>query len=187
MKLTRILRDIRGAAAVEMAMIAPVLLGALVATIELGLVLIVNVGIEAAVRDAARYGITGQGNSATARTDAIRAIIASNTFGLVDMDSVSISTKVYPNFTYAGKVETFTDTNGNGTWDAGEPFQDINGNGTYDGDLGTPGMGNAGEVVLYTVNYGLPLIAVATRDLFGTDVMSLSTRIVVRNEPWNPT
>jgi Flp pilus assembly protein TadG len=176
----------QGVAAVEMALLAPVVLGALVATIELGLVLVVNIGIEAAVRDAARYGITGQG-TAVAREAAIRNIIAGNTFGLVDMDTISISTKVYPNFASAGKVETYTDTNTNGQWDVGEPFTDLNGNGTFDGDLGTPGVGNAGEVVLYTISYGLPLIAAATRDLFGTDALSLATRIVVRNEPWNPT
>ncbi len=186
MKILRVLRDARGAAAVEMALLGPVMLGAVVATLELGLVLLVNVGIEAAVRDAARYGITGQGVSVEARTATIRTIIAENTFGMVDMDTVAISTKVYPSFTAAGKAETYTDTNGNGQWDEGEPLQDINGNGVWDEDPGVPGTGNAGEIVLYTVSYGLPLIAVATRELFGVDVMALSTRIVVRNEPWNP-
>ncbi len=186
MKLLEILRNRRGAAAVEMALVGPVMLGALVATIELGLVLVVNIGIEAAVRDAARYGITGQGTEA-ARVTAIRSIIADKTFGLVDMDTISIDTKVYPTFSAAGKAETFTDANGNGAWDQGEPLQDVNGNGVWDEDPGVPGMGGAGQIVLYTVSYGLPLIAVVTRDLFGTDVLSLSTKIVVRNEPWNPT
>ncbi|MEY2487465.1 MAG: hypothetical protein QOH39_3113 [Verrucomicrobiota bacterium] len=33
--------------------------------------------------------------------------------------------------------EPFTDTNGNGTWDAGEPFQDLNGDGVWNGSIGT--------------------------------------------------
>ena len=40
------------------------------------------------------------------------------------------------------KPEEFTDTNGNGTCDDGEPFEDVNDNGTWDadgGDVGQPG------------------------------------------------
>ncbi len=33
--------------------------------------------------------------------------------------------------------EPFTDSNGNGTWDAGEPFQDLNGNGVWDTNIAT--------------------------------------------------
>lgn len=187
MRIRGFLRDVRGVAAVEMALLAPIMLAAIVATVELGLVFLVNIGIEAAVRDAARYGITGQGATQDDRLNAIRAIIADNTFGLVDMDAIEITTKVYPSFTAAGQPEQYTDSNGNGAWDVGEPLQDVNGNGVWDADPGTAGMGGAGEIVLYTVNYGVPFIARATRELFGTNALSLATRIVVRNEPWNPT
>ncbi len=37
----------------------------------------------------------------------------------------------------AAREETFTDTNGNGFWDAGEPMADLNGNGAYDGPFRT--------------------------------------------------
>jgi hypothetical protein len=35
---------------------------------------------------------------------------------------------------FDGATETFTDTNGNGCYDAGEPFVDVNSNGFYDGN-----------------------------------------------------
>lgn len=182
--LRRLLGARDGAAAVEMAIVAPVFFAFMIGTIEVALVMFTNVAIEAAVRDGARYGITGSNPDGMTREDRLRQIISERTFGFVQPDSDDITMTVYPSFAAAGIEEPYEDTNGNGQWDSGEPFTDQNSNGSRDG--GTPGMGASGQVVMYTISYQLPLIGPVVNDLFGVRVLNLSTRIVVRNEPWTP-
>jgi Flp pilus assembly pilin Flp len=181
---SRLLRVQDGATVVEFALVSPLFFAFMIGAMEVAVVMFTNVAIEAAVRDGARYGITGNAPEGTTREERLRQIISERTFGLVSPTSEDITMKVYPNFAAAGEDEAFEDVNGNGMWDAGEPFTDANGNGVWDG--GTPGMGGAGEVVLYTISYQLPMIGPVVNNLFGVTVLKLSTRIVVRNEPWNP-
>lgn len=173
-----------GAAAVEMAIVAPFFFAFMIGTIEVALVMFTNVAIEAAVRDGARYGVTGSNPDGMTREDRLRQIISERTFGFVQPSSDDITMTVYPSFAAAGIEEPYEDANGNGKWDAGEPFTDQNGNGSRDG--GTPGMGGSGQVVMYTISYELPLIGPMVNDLFGVRTLNLSTRVVVRNEPWTP-
>jgi hypothetical protein len=182
--LRRLFRAQNGATAVEMALVGPMFFAFMIGTMEVAVVMFTNVAIEAAVRDGARYGVTGNSQGGVSREDRLREIISERTLGLVQPTSEDITMKVYPNFAAAGIDEPYEDLNDNGKWDSGEPYTDQNGNGTRDG--GTPGMGESGEVVMYTISYQLPLIAPIVNNLFGVTVLNLSTRIVVRNEPWTP-
>ena len=182
--LRRLFRCRDGATAVEMALVAPFFFALMIGTMEVAVVMFTNVAIEAAVRDGARYGVTGNTSGSTSREDRLREIISERTLGLVQPTSEDITMKVYPSFAAAGIEEPYEDVNGNGKWDPGEPYTDENSNGARDG--GTPGMGASGEVVMYTISYQLPLIGPVVNDLFGVTVLNLSTRIVVRNEPWTP-
>lgn len=182
--LRRLFVNRDGATAVEMALVAPIFFAFMIGTMEVAIVMFTNVAIEAAVRDGARYGITGNAPDGMSREDRLRQIISERTFGLVEPGSDDITMTVYPSFAAAGIEEPYEDLNGNGKWDAGEPYTDQNSNGARDG--GTPGMGSSGQVVMYTISYQLPLIGPMANDLFGVRVLSLSTRIVVRNEPWTP-
>lgn len=182
--LSRLFHSRDGATAVEMALVAPFLFAFMIATMEVGVVMFTNVAIEAAVRDGARYGATGSSPQGTSREERLREIVAERTFGLVLPTSEDITMKVYPNFAAAGYEEPYEDLNSNGKWDAGEPYTDSNSNGARDG--GTPGMGASGEVVMYTIAYQLPFIAPVVNNLFGVTLLRMSTRIVVRNEPWTP-
>ena len=212
--LGRLLRREDGVSAVEMALVAPIFFAFMIGTMEVALVMFTNVAVEGAVRDAARYGITGSTANGLSREDRLRQIIHQRTFGLIDPDQAQITTKVYPNFAaieteeeftdlngdgYRDAGESYTDANGNGQWDPGEPLTDTNDNGVRDAtepyvdsnnngewDGGARGMGGSGEVVLYTISYQLPFIAPVVNNLFGVRVLNLSTRIVVRNEPWTP-
>lgn len=183
---SRLSRNQDGASAVELALVGPIVFAFMLGTMEVALVMFTNVAIEGAVRDGARYGITGSAPDGMSREDRLRQIISERTFGLVTPESDDISMKVYPSFASVGQPEEYTDENGNGQWDAGEPLNDVNGNGVWDADPGVTGMGGSGEIVLYTVAYQLPIIAPALNNLFGVRVLNLSTRIVVRNEPWTP-
>jgi Flp pilus assembly protein TadG len=176
--------DDRGAAAMEFALVSPMLILFIVGIVEVAMILFVSALLEGSVREAARYGITGYTISGSSRIDIVRNIVASNTAGLVDMTKVTITSLTYKSFTNIGQPEPFNDANHNGVYDTGETFTDVNGNGKWDADMGAPGVGGPGDVVVYTVSYNWPLMTRYLSDLMGLSI-PLSASYAVRNEPWN--
>jgi hypothetical protein len=176
------LPDDAGNAAVEFALVAPLLMLLLVGCFELAIMLFVGGSLEAAVLAASRYGITGFEDGGAGRDDRIRQIIAERTFGLVDLDRAAIETLVYPSFGDIGRPERFTDGNGNGRRDAGEAFTDTNGNGQWDQDMGRPGSGGACDVVLYVVTYEAGALTSLLRSAMGR--ITHRATATVRNEPY---
>jgi Flp pilus assembly protein TadG len=177
-------RDDRGAAALEFALVSPLLILFIVGIIEVAMILFVSSLLEGSVREAARYGITGYTISGSSRVQIVRNIVASNTVGMIDMSKVTITTLTYSSFSNIGKPEPFNDANHNGIYDAGESYTDVNGNGKWDADMGAPGVGGAGDVVVYTVSYNWPFITGYLSDVMGLSI-PLSASYAVRNEPWN--
>jgi hypothetical protein len=172
----------RGGTAVEFAIIAGALVLLLSAAVEFGVMFLVDSSIEAAVLSASRHGLTGFAEPGVSREAAILKVIEDRTMGLVDMAKTDVTTKVYKGFGDIGKPEPFTDSNGNGTFDAGEPFSDINGNGTWDADMGAAGLGGPGDVVVYTISYERPALTPLMEPFLTGSV--LSAAVAVRNEPW---
>lgn len=183
MRLIRGNRD--GATAVEFAFAAPVLILLLVGSIELGMVMLSSTLMEGALRDASRYGITGQEPDDAARLARIIEIVDERTLGLVDMNTARIDVLVYPGFGDIGKAEGFVDGNANSVYDNGETFTDVNGNGVWDADSGAPGPGGSGDIVVYRISYDWPLLTPIFGALVGGDeTLQLSASLAVRNEPW---
>lgn len=182
----RLWRRREGAAAVEFAFVAPILLLTVVGIMEVAMVLIVSSLIEGGLRDAARFGITGFVPQGMTREEQITSIIGDATIGLVKMSDIDIQTLVYPSFAQVGQPEPYTDTNGNGAYDAGEPYTDINGNGQWDADMGAAGVGGPGDIVLYKVKYDLPMMTPLLSTVLGgpDGNVQLSASIAVRNEPY---
>jgi Flp pilus assembly protein TadG len=181
----RLRRDQRGAAAVEFALVSPLLILFVVGIVEVAMILFVSALLEGSVREAARYGITGYTVSGASRIDTVRGIVAANTAGMIDMSKVTITSLTYSSFTNIGQPEPFDDANGNGIHDTGESYTDVNGNGKWDPDMGAPGVGGPGDVVVYTVSYNWPLLTGYLSDLMGLNI-PLSSSYAVRNEPWTP-
>lgn len=174
-----------GSAVVEFAFGAPIVVLLLAGAIELGMIMFVNVLMESALRDASRYGITGQVPTGETRLQRIKDIISKDTIGLVDMNKATIDVKVYPSFADIGKAEAFVDGNGNGVYDTGETFTDTNGNGKWDSDMGVSGAGGPGDIVIYRVSYDWPLLTPLAAPFIGHDgTYTLTASIAVRNEPW---
>ena len=146
-------QDQSGSAAVQFALILPLLLVLVIGSFEYAVVMFVSGMLESAVLTASRYGSTGFEEGGGSRIDRIRAMITDRTLGLVNGDTADIDTYVFPNFNSIVAPEPYTDQNGNGKWDNGEPYVDLNGNGSRDTGSGTPGPGAACEVVLYVVSY----------------------------------
>ena len=184
--LTKFKQSEKGVFSVEFALTLPVMLALIFGITEIGLIMFTQSLMEGALRDASRYGITGQVSDPEARLVEIKSIIADRTGGLVDMDTAVVEVLTYPSFSRIGEGEVYLDGNGNGNYDPGETFTDENGNGTWDADIGDAGPGDANDVVLYRISYDWPIIANYTKGYFTSDgSLPLKASIAVRNEPWD--
>ena len=179
-------RDRSGAAAVEFALVGPLFILTILGTMEIGMILSTEALMEGAVRDAARYGVTGQDEAE--RLSIIQDIIADRTIGLVNTDDAQIDVLTYGSFDVIGAPEPFVDGPPfNGVYDVGETYTDINGNSQWDPDQGLASAGQSGEVVLYRVTYDAPSLTGFLNHLIGGDdnVIQLVASIAVRNEPYD--
>lgn len=185
MTLRRLGASCGGVALLEFAFAAPLVIFATIGLLELGMMMFVSTLVEGGLREAARFGITGYAPTGVSREDRIRQIIAENTIGLIDMQSATITQKIYPSFADVGQPEPYDDANANGSYDAGESYQDINGNGQWDSDMGAAGVGGPGAVVLYTIEVDWPALTPLFEPMMGADgKIRMSASVAVRNEPF---
>lgn len=177
--------DDAGSPVVEFALAAPVVAMMVAGVIEFGMVMFTTTLMESAMRDAARYGITGAEMTGQSRIEKIIQIVSERTLGLVDMNAADVQVLVYPGFSDIGQGEAFVDGNNSGAYDAGETFTDSNGNGVWDADMGVSGAGGAGDVVVYRMSYDWPLLTPLAGTVIGQGgTFPLTASIAVRNEPW---
>lgn len=181
--IARLLRDCRGAAALEFSLVATPLMVLLIGSIELAIAAFIGSTLESAVLEASRFGVTGATIPGVSRIERVREVIRDRTIGLVDMDRVEIKTLIYPSFADIGRPEPFTDSNRNGVYNAGEPFTDVNGNGQWDADMGKAGLGGPGDVVIYRITYDWGIITPLMNRVIGP-VLRQTASVAVRNEPF---
>lgn len=175
----------RGAAALEFALALPVALMLILGMLEVAMVMFVSTSVEGGLREAARYGITGQSPATGTREEAIVAIIDRYTMGFVDASPANVSFLTYGSFNDVGQPEPWTDENLNGAYDGGEPFDDLNGNAKWDADRGKIGVGASGDVVLYRIDYDWSLITPFLASVLGDNgVFHMSASTAVKNEPY---
>lgn len=189
-QLRRFRRSDDGAAALEFALVLPPLCLILVGMFEVALLMFTQASMEGALREAARFGMTGSVEDPADREEQILAIVDKYTFGMVDTDEMVTTLLVYESFGDVNQPEPFTDNNGNGTFEAGidgfDADDDINGNGQWDGDMGIEGVGDSDQVVEYTVEYDWQTMTPFMAQFIGDDgTVHLTARVVIRNEPWD--
>jgi Flp pilus assembly protein TadG len=183
--LRRLGADRRGSAAVDFALVVGPFVLLVIGLLEFGMLMIGQTLLQSAVAEASRFGLTGRTLEGQTREDVIAAMVNEAGIGLIDPARLVFETLVYPSFDSVGKPETFTDTNGNGQWDAGEPFADINGNGQWDADMGAAGLGGPEDIVLYRVRYDWQMLTpLLTHLLPGEGKIRLEASLAVRNEPF---
>ena len=100
--------------------------------------------------------------------------------------TMSFARKSYASFSDIGTPEDFTDVNGNGSCDKGEPFEDANKNGSWDEDRGSSGQGGARDAVLYTVHVSYPRAFPVGGFLGLSNDHEMETSTVLRNQPFGP-
>lgn len=183
--LRRLRADRRGSAAVDFALVVGPFFLLVIGLLEFGMLMIGQTLLQNAVADASRFGLTGRTLEGQTREDVIAAMVNEGGIGLIDPDRLVFETLVYPSFDSVGQPEGFTDSNGNGQWDAGEPFADINGNGQWDADMGAAGLGGPEDIVLYRVRYDWQMLTpLVTHLLPGDGKIRLEASLAVRNEPF---
>ncbi len=144
-----------GTSAISFAIVGPVFVLLVVASLELAFVLMAQNTLEGAAREAARFGIVGGNTDRFAEiTQRIKDSVQKYSAGALNPEKVTVKTTAYVNLESLGRPEPFTDLNGNGEWDVGEPFTDLNGNGRWDADQGTSGsFGVGGQAVRLELEY----------------------------------
>ena len=176
--------DERGVAAIEFAMVLPLLCLLTFGVIEMGMILATLTTLEGGLKEASRYGITGQSPNDQTRIERIRAILDHHTLNLVDFDEAVFTVKTYPSFSGVGQPEPYSDSNGDGEYTEGETYTDINKEGSWSADQGAAGAGMGGEVVSYTVTVPYHIMTPFAGELIADDgILPLAATIVVRNEP----
>jgi Flp pilus assembly protein TadG len=167
----------RGAAAIEFAMLLPVLCVLVIGTMEVGYRIYAISVSNGAIREAARMASTGQYTGAQ-----IDAEVTKQIHEFRKDAGVAIAKKSYSDFTGVGLPEPVT----SGSVESGTYcFEDINKNGNWDEDRGKDGLGGAEDVINYEVTTTYP-----TLFKFSETVLKFSsgTKIVestiVSNEPF---
>ena len=177
--------DNKGIAAIEFAMLAPVLMILMIGSLETGMILLAQSVMESAIFDASRTSRTGYTEAGLSRDATIVAKLNQRAGVLLNTASINLNSATYGQFDQIGQPEPFIDANGNGARDIGENYTDVNLNGQYDTDMGGIGNGSASQIVVYTATYPWKLITPLMSQFIGTNgTYTIAARAVIQNDPF---
>lgn len=178
-------RDESGATIVEFAMVAPVLGLVLLGAFDVAHTLYTRAALQGVVQKTARDSTLESGADATVQS-ALDEKVRAQAKALANNATITITRRFYRTFSdaAAARAETWTDTNSNGTCDAGEPYEDANRNNTWDRDGGNAGQGGAKDATLYTVTASYPRIFPLYNLVGGSRTTTITASTVLRNQPY---
>lgn len=174
----------RGAAAVEFALVAPVLMMSMMGLGNLIHAIYAQSIVVGAVQKAGRDG-TIQNKGSAAATAALDAKVMES-IRQVAPGATFVSTRQnYANFSNVGKPEPHTDNAGGrtGQYDAGECYSDTNGNGSWDADGGRAGVGGANDIAKYTITVTYPRLFPTPGLNWGANG-TITASTVLKNQPY---
>jgi TadE-like protein len=190
--------DQRGLAAVEFALIAPVLFTLLLGAFDVGYALYARAVLFGAVQQAARdSGLRANAANSAAVDQAVMDNIAKMlsvgkctseaemaTVNVEAINKICFVRRSYANFSDVNEMEDFTDSDGDNVCDLGEPFEDSNASGSWN-EKGESGQGGARATVLYTVTFKFKRIFPVYKLIGGSPHITLSAATVLRNQPYD--
>lgn len=181
LRRNRLARDEKGATLIEFAVVAPTFMLMLMGLFDLGYTVYMRSAMVGAVQNAARSAALESGpNLLTAIDDEVEAHVQDiNSDATVTFDRQS-----YFDYNDVNQPESYTDTNGNGSYDSGECFEDVNSNDTWDADIGEDGVGGPNDVVLYTVTVSYDRLFPFWHMIGADENQTLSTSTVLKNQPY---
>lgn len=179
--LRRIAGDRRGAAAIEFAIVAPVLMISLMGVFDLGYNMYTDTLLQGAVQKAARDStIEGADGDAAVLDGAVTSMV----HHIAPQATMQFDRSAYSSFDGVRQPEDFNDVDGDGTCNNNEPFEDANGNGSWDADRGTAGFGGARDAVLYTVTIDYPRPFPVAKLIGQSGTFRMKAATVLRNQPY---
>ncbi|WP_339862239.1 TadE/TadG family type IV pilus assembly protein [Paremcibacter congregatus] len=185
--LRRLRQHQSGAVLIESAFVIPVIALATIGTLEVGVTMLSIVMLEGAISEASRAGMTGATENGQTREQYINDLLKEKTFGMIDLNNLVITQKVYEEFADVGTPEPFADNDGDGIYSPGvDAYTDINCNDKWDNEVGKNGAGGPGEVVMYKAVYDANFMTGYFSHMIGDDdgKMQLSASTVIQNEPY---
>ncbi len=183
--------DTRGVTVIEFALVLPVVLFMIFGTMQLCYIAFVQNRMEAAVREGARLGITGDPGMAATREVRVNDYIINvmNNYQHVAVPAPSVVIETAPTFSAYASAPPLeplvTDVNSNGICDHadGDTYIDYDGDGVRNPIHSIPGAGKPNEIVRYTASFGLKTFMPFVGLLFGTDGhVVITARTIARNE-----
>jgi Flp pilus assembly pilin Flp len=181
----RLRNNERGSAAIEFAIIAPVMGLILLGGFDIAHSLYMRAVLQGVLQKAARDSALETSNQEL-QLQLIDSKIKAQVTLIANNGTIDIKRRYYRTFSEvaAAKAEDWNDGNANGRCDAGESFTDTNRNGGWDADGGNDGQGGARDSTLYTVSITYPRFFPIYRMIGGSDQTKVSAATVLRNQPY---
>ena len=150
---------LKGTTAVEFAITAPLFFLLMSGILEFSLMSLAQHLLENATFNASRTSKTGYVATGKTQQQTITAVLNNElkSFGnMIDVAKITMTSTSYGQLSQIGQA-----------------------------NQGTPGLGNAQDVVVFTVSYPWKLFTPGVSSIIGTNgIVTLTSRIVVRNEPY---
>lgn len=176
----RLHRDRRGIAAVEFALVAPVMLIVMLGFVDLAYTMYVRAMLEGTLQEAAR--LTTVGNQTPASVD---TFVKNRMRGFGARIDVSSKTTSYYEYSGVGKPEKIKqDTAPFGEYNEGDCWEDLNGNTEWDSVSGVDGVGGSDDVVYYETSATFPAIVPIYKFINLSDMHVVKATTVLRNQPF---
>jgi Flp pilus assembly protein TadG len=177
--------DRSGIALVEFALVAPVLCLFLVGAFDIAHTLYMSAVVRGIVQKTGRD--SGLEDATVARQALLDATVTQQVRELYNTATVTFRRRSFTTYTQAAaKVpEVWTDTNRNGTCDAGEPYVDANNSGRWEDDGGVSGQGGAKDRVIYTVTVTYPALLPLSKFIGASATRVVTATTILQNQPYS--
>lgn len=178
--------DRRGAALLEFALVAPVLILFLVGAFDIAHTQYMTAVLRGIVQKTGRDSGLEDATS-SARQVAIDAMVTQQVRELYNTATVTFKRRSFATYAKAAaKIpEDYTDTNHNLTCDAGEPYIDANNSGFWDDDGGNAGQGGAKDRTIYTVTVTYPALLPLAKFIGGATTRTVTATTILQNQPYS--
>ncbi|HBG04366.1 MAG: hypothetical protein A2075_18135 [Geobacteraceae bacterium GWC2_58_44] len=152
----------KGQTTVEFALVALLLFAMLFALIDMAVMFYVNLTMQSAVREGARYAITGQGGESAGRRTALINKIKERSNGLYDKNANPQGKEPKVSVLTPADVGSYSNYTGRPVGDTGKPD----------------------EIIIVSLNYAWPLLTPILRPFFPGNTYTFTVRATMKNEPW---
>lgn len=177
--------DDRGISITEFGLIAPVFAVVIMGVLDVGHTLYMQAVLQGALQKSARDASLETGTQASIQTT-IDAAVTDQVQRLAKAATVTITRVNFRNYTKAATPakEPFTDTDGDGTCDSGEPYEDSNKSGSWDIDNGRSGQGGAQDNVVFAAQVVYPRLFPFMRVVGLPANVTLNASTALVNQPY---